>query len=119
MEEEKVWLTSRNLADDAQLWFLQVQRDEGTPAWHHFTKLLHLRFGSLPAVTSVLADGMHRLQEGMDHVAMMINRVCAHLEKSGRERLAAVWLQAAARGALLDLKPDYPPSPSAKAKPSD
>jgi len=40
---------------------------------------------------------MRRLQEDMDRVAMMINRVCAQLEKSGRERLAAVRLQAAAR----------------------
>jgi len=31
MEEEKVWMASRNLAEDARMWFLQVQRDEGTP----------------------------------------------------------------------------------------
>ena len=48
MEEEKVWMASRNLAEDARMWFLQVQRDEGTPAWRRFTKLLHLRFGSPP-----------------------------------------------------------------------
>jgi len=92
---------AHNLADDAWLWFLQVQQDEGTPTWHHFTKLLHLRFGSLPVVTIVLANMMRRLQEDMDRVTMMINRVCAQLEKSRHERLVAVRLQAVARGFLV------------------
>jgi hypothetical protein len=48
MEEEKVWLASRNLEDDARMWFLQVQRNEGTPAWRRFTELLHLCFESPP-----------------------------------------------------------------------
>ena len=46
MEEEKVWLASRNLEDDARMWFHQVQQDEGTPTWCRFTELLHLRFGA-------------------------------------------------------------------------
>ena len=51
MEDEKVWLVSRNLEDDARVWFLQVQHDEGTPAWRRFTELLHLRFKSPPCPT--------------------------------------------------------------------
>ena len=45
MEEEKVWMALYNLKDGAQLWYYQVQQDEGTPSWRRFTELLHLRFG--------------------------------------------------------------------------
>ena len=38
-------MASYNLEDGAQMWFLQVQQDEGTPSWHRFSKLLNLRFG--------------------------------------------------------------------------
>lgn len=44
-EEEKVWMVSYNLEGGAQLWYMQVQRDEGTPPWCRFTELLNLRFG--------------------------------------------------------------------------
>ena len=43
--EEKVLMVSYNLKDGAQLWYYQVQQDEGTPSWRRFTELLHLRFG--------------------------------------------------------------------------
>ena len=43
--EEKVWMASYNLEGTAQLWYMQVQRDEGTPSWRRFTELLNLRFG--------------------------------------------------------------------------
>ncbi|WVZ82313.1 hypothetical protein U9M48_029588 [Paspalum notatum var. saurae] len=45
MEEEKVWMASNNLEDGAQLWYIQVQADEGTPSWRRFTELLNLRYG--------------------------------------------------------------------------
>lgn len=45
IEEEKVWMASYNLEDIAQLWYIQVQQDEGTPPWRRFTELLNLRFG--------------------------------------------------------------------------
>jgi hypothetical protein len=45
MEEEKVWMVSYNLEDGAQMWYIQVQTDEGTPSWHRFTELLNLRYG--------------------------------------------------------------------------
>jgi hypothetical protein len=43
--EEKVWMASYNLEDGAQLWYMQLQRDEGTPPWRRFSELLNTRFG--------------------------------------------------------------------------
>jgi hypothetical protein len=43
--EEHVWMASYNLEDVAQLWFMQLQEDEGTPPWGRFKDLLSLRFG--------------------------------------------------------------------------
>ncbi|XP_037410060.1 uncharacterized protein LOC119272760 [Triticum dicoccoides] len=43
-EEEKVWMASYNLEGSAQLWYMQVQCDEGTPPWRRFSELLNLRF---------------------------------------------------------------------------
>lgn len=45
MEEEKVWMASYNLEEGAQLWFIQVQEDEGVPTWRRFKDLLNLRYG--------------------------------------------------------------------------
>jgi len=45
MEEEKVWMASYNLEEGAQLWYIQVQADEGIPSWRRFKDLLHLRYG--------------------------------------------------------------------------
>lgn len=45
MEEEKVWMASYNLEDGAQLWYIQVHTDEGTPSWRRFKDLLNLRYG--------------------------------------------------------------------------
>lgn len=44
-DEEKVWMASYNLEDGTQMWYIQVQQDEGTPPWCRFTELLHLHFG--------------------------------------------------------------------------
>jgi len=44
-KEEKVWMASYNMEGGAQLWYMQVQRDEGTLPWHCFTELINLRFG--------------------------------------------------------------------------
>jgi hypothetical protein len=40
-----MWMASYNLEGGAQLWYMQVQHDEGTPPWRRFTELLNLRFG--------------------------------------------------------------------------
>jgi hypothetical protein len=45
MPEEKMWMASYNLEDVAQLWFIQLQDDEGMPPWGRSKELLHLRFG--------------------------------------------------------------------------
>jgi hypothetical protein len=45
MPEERVWMASYNLEDVAQLWYIQLQEDEGTPPWGRFKDLLNLRFG--------------------------------------------------------------------------
>jgi hypothetical protein len=45
MEEEKVWMASYNLEDGAQLWYIQVQSDEGTPSWRRFKELINVRYG--------------------------------------------------------------------------
>jgi hypothetical protein len=45
MAEERVWMALYNLEDVAQLWYIQLQEDEGTPPWGRFKELLNLRFG--------------------------------------------------------------------------
>jgi hypothetical protein len=47
MEEEKVCMASYNLEEGAQMWYIQVQEDEGIPSWCHFKDLLQLRYGPL------------------------------------------------------------------------
>ena len=36
MAEERIWMASYNLEDVAQLWYIQLQEDEGTPSWGRF-----------------------------------------------------------------------------------
>jgi len=45
MAEERVRMASYHLDDAAQLWFIQLQDDDGTPTWGNFKDLLNLRFG--------------------------------------------------------------------------
>jgi hypothetical protein len=45
MAEERVWIASYHLDDVAQLWFTQLQDDDGTPTWPRFKDFLNLRFG--------------------------------------------------------------------------
>ena len=45
MAEERVLMASYHLDDVAQLWFTQLQDDDGTPSWGNFKDLLNLRFG--------------------------------------------------------------------------
>jgi len=55
MEEEKVWMASYNLEDGAQLWYMQIQTDMGTPSWRLFKELLNLRYGP-PLRSAPLAE---------------------------------------------------------------
>lgn len=42
VEDEKVYMASYNLEEGAQMWYIQIQQDEGIPSWHRFTNLLKL-----------------------------------------------------------------------------
>ena len=48
-------MASYNLEEGAQMWYLMVQEDEGTPSWRRFTELLHLRYGP-PLRSAPLAE---------------------------------------------------------------
>ncbi|KAG8061643.1 hypothetical protein GUJ93_ZPchr0003g18451 [Zizania palustris] len=37
-------MASYNLEAGAQLWFMQIQNDEGTPPWKRFVELLNIQF---------------------------------------------------------------------------
>ena len=37
-------MASYNLEEGAQLWYIQVQTDEGIPSWRRFKDLLHLHY---------------------------------------------------------------------------
>jgi hypothetical protein len=43
--EEQVWMASYNLEGGAQMWYIQIQNEGGTPSWRQFSELLNLRFG--------------------------------------------------------------------------
>jgi hypothetical protein len=104
MEEEQVWLASRNLKADAREWFRQVQHDE-YPTWRRFTELLRRRFKPTPR-----PDLLHQLSVGVDNslhtladVSAQLDRLRTRLEakeKEDRERRAAVRVQAPAWGLL-------------------
>jgi hypothetical protein len=46
MAEERLWMASYALEDVAQLWYDQLQEDEGTPPRGRFKELLNLCFGT-------------------------------------------------------------------------
>jgi hypothetical protein len=65
MEEEKVWMASYNLEEGAQMWYIQIQQDEGDiPTWRRFKHLLNLHYGppSVPrrCLNSPTADAQVR-----------------------------------------------------------
>jgi hypothetical protein len=90
MEEEKVWMTSYNLEDGAQLWYIQVQSDEGTPSWRRFKELLNLRYG--PPLCSAplfeLADCRRTgtIEEYQDRFQALLPRA-GHLDEAQRVQL--------------------------------
>jgi hypothetical protein len=78
LEEEKVWMASYNLEDGAQLWYIQVQTDEGTPSWRRFKELLNLRYGPplRAAPLFELADCRRTstIAEYQDHFQALLSR---------------------------------------------
>ena len=85
MEEEKVWMASYNLEDGAQMWYIQVQADEGTPSWRKFKELLNLQFGPplRAAPLFELADYRHTgtLVEYQDRFQALLPRA-GHLDEA-------------------------------------
>jgi hypothetical protein len=81
MVEEKVWMASYNLEDVAQLWYIQLQEDEGTPRWGRFKDLLNLWFG-LPLHAAPLFELAECRRSGT--VEEYSNRFQALLPRAGR-----------------------------------
>jgi hypothetical protein len=71
-------MTSYNLEAGGQLWFMQIQCDEGTPPWRHFTELLNTRFGpplgSNPLVELAACKRMHSVVEYQDRFEALLPR---------------------------------------------
>jgi hypothetical protein len=60
MEEEKVWIALYHLIDDAHLWYMQLEMEEGTPSWKCFAELINLCFG--PPIRSNLLGELAALR---------------------------------------------------------
>lgn len=78
-------MASYNLEGGAQMWYIQVQADEGTPSWRRFAELLNLRYG--PPVrsnpmeelmackrTSTVAEYQDRFEALLPHVGPLEER---------------------------------------------
>uniref|UniRef100_A0A453K7A6 Retrotransposon gag domain-containing protein n=1 Tax=Aegilops tauschii subsp. strangulata TaxID=200361 RepID=A0A453K7A6_AEGTS len=42
---DKVWTAAYHLANDAQFWYLQLERDFSMPTWEQFKEACHIQFG--------------------------------------------------------------------------
>jgi len=96
MEEEKVWMASYNLEEGAQMWYIQVQQDEGTPSWRRFKELLHLRYGpplrSNPLGELAACKRTGSVEEYQDRFQALLPRA-GHLDEAQRVQLFTVGLQ--------------------------
>ncbi|XP_039772029.1 uncharacterized protein LOC120640239 [Panicum virgatum] len=95
-EEEKVWMASYNLEEGAQMWYIQVQQDEGTPSWRRFKEMLNLHYGP-PLHSAPLADLADRrrtstVAEYQDHFQALLPRA-GPLDESQRVQLFTGGLQ--------------------------
>jgi hypothetical protein len=99
MTEERVWMASYNLEDVAQLWYIQLQEDEGTPPWERFKELLHLRFGAPLRSAPLFKLAECRRTGTMEEYA---NRFQALLPRTGRLD-EAQWVQLFTGGLLPPL----------------
>jgi hypothetical protein len=99
MTEERVWMVSYNLEDVAQLWYIQLQEDEGTPSWGRFKELLHLRFGP-PLLSAPLFELTECRRTGT--VEQYANRFQALLPRAGHLD-EAQWVQLFTGGLLPPL----------------
>ena len=87
MDEEKVWMASYNLEEGAQMWYIQVQTDEGTPSWRRFTELLNLRYGpplrSAPLAELAECRRTSTVAEYQDRFQALLARAVASTNRSG------------------------------------
>jgi hypothetical protein len=90
MEEEKVWIASYNLEDGAQLWYIQVQSDEGTPSWRRFKELINLCYGpplrSAPLLELADCRRTGTVEEYQDRFQALLPRA-GHLDEAQRVQL--------------------------------
>ncbi|XP_066320384.1 uncharacterized protein [Miscanthus floridulus] len=89
-------MASYNLEDAAQLWYMQVQHDEGMPSWRRFTELLNLRYGP-PLRSAPLAELAECRRAGMveeyqDRFQALLPRA-GHLDEAQRVQLFTGGLQ--------------------------
>jgi len=94
--EEKVWMASYNLEEGAQMWYIQVQQDEGTPSWRRFKELLHLRYGpplrSNPLSELAACKRTGSVEEYQDRFQALLPRA-GHLDEAQRVQLFTAGLQ--------------------------
>jgi len=59
-EAYKVWLAAYHMTGTAQTWYMQLERNEGTPSWPRFKNRCHLLFS--PSVRSNCLGELTRLR---------------------------------------------------------
>jgi hypothetical protein len=96
LEEEKVWMASIHLLDAAHIWYMHIERDNGTQTWRCFTELLNLRFGP-PLRANPLGDlaTCHRTRSVEDYSKQFLS-LLAHagtLTESQQVQLFTVGLR--------------------------
>ena len=76
-EGYKVWLAAYHMIGAAQEWYIQLERDEGTPSWTRFKECCNLRFGP-PIRTNPLGELARFKQTGSvaDYVEMFQALLC-------------------------------------------
>jgi hypothetical protein len=92
MAEERVWMASYNLEDVAQLWYIQLMEDEGTPLWGRFKELLNLRFGpplrSAPLFELAECRRTSSVEDYSNRFQVLLARA-GHLDEAQRVQLFA------------------------------
>lgn len=90
MPEERTWMASYNLQEAAQLWYMQVQADEGTPPWPRFKEILNLRFGpplrAAPLFELASCRRTGTVEEYQDRFQALLPRA-GHLDETQRVQL--------------------------------
>jgi hypothetical protein len=78
-------MASYNLQDAAQMWYMQVQTDEGTPPGARFKELLNLRFGpplrAAPLFKLASCRGTSTVEEYQDRFQALLPRA-GHLDEA-------------------------------------